>query len=477
MSHELRTPLNAIIGYAEILLEGGLDDDSAADAGRIRTSGKHLLSLINDVLDLSRIEAGKIALLASDIELSSLLGEVVETVRPRAEGNGNTLELRVPGDLGTVCADPMRVRQVLLNLLSNAAKFTTDGTVVLEAVRQVQAGREVVRLAVRDTGIGISEAQLARLFRPFAQADDSTVRKFGGSGLGLVLSKRLAEMMEGELLVDSELGAGSSFTFVLPVSTAAGRIERLTPLRAAEAAAADQRVVLCVDDDPHILEQLDRILSAEGMFVVPCQRPSGALELARMVRPAAILLDLHMPELDGSVLLEQLRRDPELAGVPVVVVSIDAEARRRTLAADAWMQKPVQRSELLALIEAHCPEGDGPVLIVEDDPATRDVVRKTLTRHGLAVIEACNGFEALAILQSVRPRIVLLDLMMPGMDGFTVVDRLGQQPGFDVPVVVLTSADLDERDRQRLAAARRILTKTPDVLDDIVDQVRLAAAS
>ena len=381
----------------------------------------------------------------------------------------------MPADPGAVHADPMRVRQVLLNLLSNAAKFTEEGTVVLELSRREEMGQEVLRVSVRDTGIGISDAQMARLFRPFAQADDSTVRRFGGTGLGLVLSKRLAQMMEGEILATSEPGVGSEFTFVLPVSTVVGRIGALTAERAREAEAANLPVVLCVDDEAHTLHLLDRMLTSEGMLAVPCLRPKDALDLARRIRPSAITLDLHMPGLDGWTLLERLRADEELHGTPVVIVSIDGdEGSTRTLGADAWLQKPVDRAVLLKLMDTHCFGGEGPVLVVEDDDATRDVVLRTLTRHGVPVVEARDGFEAMAALETVRPRMVLLDLMMPGMDGFAVVERLRDARWADIPVVVLTAAEPTLNDRERLAPVRHILTKSDDVLRGIVDQVRLA---
>jgi len=478
MSHELRTPLNAIIGYAEILLEELEDDpDATDDLARIRGAGKHLLTLINDVLDLSKIEAGGMELALGMVDLDALLDEVVETIRPLVAVNANELEVHIGPDLGDVYTDSTRVRQVLLNLISNAAKFTSEGRVSLSAERAEMGGREVIVFSIHDSGIGITPAQLNRLFRPFAQADSSTSRKFGGTGLGLVLSQRFAEMLEGEILVDSTPGEGSTFSFLLPTRTAASELAVLSLERLEEAKTTNKPIVLCVDDSPDDLRMLDRILVGEGLHPILCSDPRRALVLAKRVQPAAITLDLHMPHRDGHALLADLKGDPMLRDIRVVVVSVDRQAAATVAAgASGWLPKPVDRERLVQLVEA-LDEGEGPILVVDDDEDTRDVLRRTLEHRGFEVEEATNGQEAMDLLGSIRPRLMLLDLMMPIVDGFEVAEWLRSSPDWvDLPVLVLTSATLGDAERARLAGCSKVLEKGPATLRNLVREIRTAAA-
>ncbi|MCB9692407.1 MAG: response regulator [Alphaproteobacteria bacterium] len=479
MSHELRTPLNAIIGYAEILEEEAAPhSDEAADLGRIRQAGKHLLGLINDVLDLSKIEAGRMALEPTDVDVDSLVREVAETVLPAVQARGNRLLLDTPS-LGGVFVDGMRLRQVLLNLLSNAAKFTENGEIVLVAMRETVEGVERLRFEVRDTGIGITPEQQSRLFQPFSQADTSTSRKYGGTGLGLVLCQRFAEMMEGRVELDSVLGEGTTVRFVFPTTTAANRVEQLRRRRMAEVdrVRGTSPIVLCVDDEVSALTLLDRMLREEGVHPVPCRDPLQAVEMALQIRPDVITLDLHMPNLDGGELLRQLKEHPELAHVPVVVVSVDGAASATLeLGAAAWMRKPIDRSRLLGLIDELGRGSDAPVLVVDDDAPTRDVLVRMLDAGGIATVEATNGREALDLMESVAPRMVLLDLMMPGMDGFQVAETLRADPRWaGLPIVVLTSATLDEQDRERLARCSSVLQKDEETLRNLVHEVKRVA--
>jgi len=332
MSHELRTPLNAIIGVAEMLLE---DAHAFGQEDQIEPHerGKHLLALINDILDLSKIEAGKMELHLESFALAPLVEDVMTTIQPLAEKNGNRIAVECPPDLGTMRADATRVRQALLNLASNANKFTERGLVTVAAARRSHEGSNWITVAVSDTGIGMTPEQMGRLFAEFTQADASTTRKYGGTGLGLAISRRFCRMMGGDITVESAIGQGSTFTIRLPaeVSTAAEGAPRLPVAdapRPASLAGAWARRILVIDDDPTVRELMERFLVKEGFSVDTAANGVEGLRRARAVRPAAITLDVMMPELDGWTVLAALKGDPELADIPVIVVTILDERTR-----------------------------------------------------------------------------------------------------------------------------------------------------
>jgi signal transduction histidine kinase/CheY-like chemotaxis protein len=478
MSHELRTPLNAIIGYAEILQEDAPEDGSTReDLQRIQGAGRHLLTLINDVLDLSRIEAGRMQLSWEEVDARALLDEVVATARPLVAQNRNRFVVEAPDALPTMLTDALRARQIVLNLLSNAAKFTQDGEVTLAVSTVTLAGQPALRLAVTDTGIGIPPEVMARLFRPFVQADASTSRRFGGTGLGLVLCARLSALLGGRIDARSEPGTGSTFEVVLPLRGSAARMRELATRRLAEAETAARPVVLCIDDEPDALDVLDRTLTGAGMHVVPLDEPAKAIEVARRLRPAVITLDVRMPDPDGWALLSTLKQDPDLRHVPVVMVSITDESRRAfAFGATDWLTKPVDRARLVVTLDRLSRGADGPVLVVEDDEDTRRILAQTLATRELPVVVAENGARALEHLERVRPRAVLLDLMMPEVDGFEVARRMRETPAWaDIPIVVLTAATLSAGDRERLAHCVGVFGKDAAGLSAVVEQVRRAA--
>ena len=366
MSHELRTPLNAILGYAEMLQEEADDPDTQTDLGRIRSSGSHLLTLINDVLDLSKIEAGRMQLRVEEVDLAQVVQEVTKVVEPAVLAHGNRLVVEAEG-IGVAWGDSTRVRQVLLNLLSNAAKFTEGGEVRLTATAAHHDGRDVVEFSVSDTGVGISDEQLSRLFRAFVQADGSTSRKHGGTGLGLVLSRRFARMMGGEVTAQSVPGEGSTFRFVLPRESAAAEVVRLNR-QTLEEPSRGRPTVLCVDDEAADLVMLHRMLSSCGYRAVLCSDPREAVEQARALSPAAIVLDLHMSELSGEALLGHFAEDALLALVPVVLSSIDEEGGRRLRSRVAGMvRKPVERGALAQSLQAALCADDDDITRLEDD--------------------------------------------------------------------------------------------------------------
>jgi signal transduction histidine kinase/DNA-binding response OmpR family regulator len=491
MSHELRTPMNAIIGVTEMLLEDARafgQQDQIEPHERILRAGKHLLALINDILDLSKIEAGKMELHLESFAIRPLVEDVATTVRPLAEKNGNRLVVECAADPGAMRADATRVRQALLNLVSNASKFTERGLVTVAVGRRRDDGRDWITFAVSDTGIGMTADQVGRLFEEFTQADASTTRKYGGTGLGLAISRRFCRMMGGDITVESASGSGSTFTIRLPAEV---RAAEAGEARAGAAPVADtprpeapvraSRRVLVIDDDPTVRELMERFLVKEGFAVVTAADGVDGLKRAREVRPAAITLDVLMPDLDGWTVLAALKGDPDLADIPVVFVTIlDEKTRGYALGATDYLVKPVERERLAQVLTRLC--GDRPsrrVLLVEDDETTRTVIRHALERDGWAITPAENGRVALARVGEGRPDVILLDLMMPEMDGFEFLAELRRHEAWrDIPVVVLTAKDLTDDERRRLnGEVERIMQKGAYDRDELLREVgRVVAA-
>jgi signal transduction histidine kinase/DNA-binding response OmpR family regulator/methyl-accepting chemotaxis protein len=484
MSHELRTPLNAIIGYSEMLREQAQDlgqDDSIADLDKIHSAGKHLQSLINDILDLSKIEAGKMELFLETFSVSALVDDVVTTVHPLVEKNGNTLAVERPADLGVMHADMTKVRQVLFNLLSNACKFTEQGAVRLDVTRRMAHDREWIQFRVHDTGIGMTSEQIARLFQEFTQVDASTTRKYGGTGLGLAISRRFCEMMDGRIDVQSELGSGSTFLFEIPtvIGVAADDEPFLVvdrPTGIAEPIAATSGTVLVIDDDPAVRDLMARFLAKDGFHVVCASSGKEGLALARSVRPAAITLDVLMPGMDGWAVLALLKDDDELSETPVVMVTMTDDRRRGyALGASDYLTKPIDPTRLARTLRAHGGAGlPASVLVVDDDPRMRELARRVLKKEGWDVHEAENGRVALHHLSERRPDVIVLDLMMPVMDGFEFILELRTRAAWrDIPVVVVTAKDVTAEDCLRLnGSVDRIMRKAAHQCEDLLNEVR-----
>ena len=475
-SHELRTPLNAIIGYSEMLQEQAEEEghgEYIPDLSKIHSAGKHLLAVINDILDLSKIEAGKMELYLETFELRPVIDEVATTVRPLVEQHGNRFELRADTDLGAMRADVTRVRQVLLNLLSNASKFTERGVITLSVERD---GTEVV-LRVRDTGIGMTPEQVGKLFQAFAQAEASTASKYGGTGLGLAISRRFCQMMGGDVTVDSVPGSGSTFTVRLPITVGAAIQEpEPTPAPAGEPLGT----VLVVDDDPGVRELLGRTLSKDGFRVETAADGAAALRRARELRPDVITLDVLMPGMDGWAVLSALKSDADLAGIPVVMLTVvDEKPLGFALGVAEYLTKPIDRGRLAGVLRKHVPAGPAhTVLIVEDDTAARRVLRQELKKSGCRVVEAANGRIALQQL-TPPPDLVLLDLVMPEMDGFEFLDELRKRNGpRRIPIVVITAKDLTEEDRRRLnGGVERVVQKGGHDPQALLGEVRQLVAT
>jgi PAS domain S-box-containing protein len=458
MSHELRTPLNAIIGYSEMLQEEATDlgqEDFIPDLQKIHTSGKHLLELINAVLDLSKIEAGKMELFLETFEVATLIRDVASIIQPLVHKKSNRLDLRCPDNIGTMRADLTKLRQALFNLLSNASKFTEEGVITLEVVREPGREGDWLIFRVRDSGIGMTPEQLSKLFQAFTQADASTTRKYGGTGLGLVITRKFCEMMQGDINVESTPGEGTTFTIRLPATVMEPKarpkpIEVVVP---AEPVPEPVATVLVIDDDPTVHDLMRRTLVKSGVRVESALGGEEGLKQARQLVPDAITLDVMMPGLDGWAVLSALKADPATQHIPVIMLTmLDDKNMGYALGAVDYLTKPVDRDQLATVVNKYRRlRGPGPVLVVEDDPHTRDMTVRMLIKDGWEVMQAENGKVALERLAEREPSLILLDLMMPQMDGFEFVREMRKNLEWRaLPIVVVTAKDLTDDDRKRL---------------------------
>jgi signal transduction histidine kinase/DNA-binding response OmpR family regulator len=478
MSHELRTPLNVIIGYSEMVSEE-LEDlgtgELKPDLDKVVAAAKHQLGLVNDILDISKIEAGRMTLYLEDFDVPTLIKEVASTVQPLISKNSNQLVIECPADLGIMHADQTKVRQALFNLLSNASKFTEHGTITLR-VQSLNSQPSTLNFSVHDTGIGMTPEQLGKLFQAFTQADASTTRKFGGTGLGLAISRQFCHMMGGDLTVESVINEGTTFTATLPVvvfDPNGQATVKPSPIR--QASPNGGPVILVIDDDPNMRELTTRSLGKEGYRVECAWDGKLGLEMARALRPAVITLDVMMPGLDGWAVLTALKEDPVTADIPVIMLTIvDEEHVGFSLGASDYFTKPVDWSKLAASIAKHRDDAGEGVLIVEDDANTRELLSRTLEKEGWKVREAANGRIALEQVQSAIPSLALLDLMMPELDGFGFMEGLRQLPGCQhVPVIVITAKDLTAEDRARLNGETcRILQKSSFSPGNLLAEIR-----
>jgi signal transduction histidine kinase/CheY-like chemotaxis protein len=460
MSHELRTPLNAIIGYSEMLQEEAEDlgqEEFVDDLRKINTAGKHLLELINGVLDLSKIEAGKMELFLETFDVEQLVDDVATVVQPLALRNDNVLDVWVEPDVGTMHSDVTKIRQTLMNLLSNALKFTERGRVGVEVWRATdETGDDVMCFRVSDTGIGMSQEQMTKLFEAFVQADGDTTRRFGGTGLGLTISRRFCQMMGGEITVHSQPGKGSRFTARLPavlLEDGPGSAPE-TPARRGSGQADERGLALVIDDDPTATELLGRMLAGEGFRVESLSVPTEAVARARDIQPDVITLDVRMPDMDGWTVLTELKADPATTAIPVVMVTVvDDRNLAYVLGARDFVTKPVDRERLrTALGRCLMSSGSGSALIVDDDPLSRQLLRRVLEGEGWHVAEAENGEVGLRLAADVLPDVVLLDLVMPVMDGFRFAEEIALRDELrHTPIIVVTSMEMSEEERRRLA--------------------------
>ncbi len=482
MSHELRTPLNAIIGYGEMLIEEAHDAGAGAllpDLARIHSAGTHLLSLINSILDLSKIEAGRMDLFVESFSPAELVEDVLSVARPLVEKQGNRLDVHVAKEPAEMRGDRGKIRQSLLNLLSNAGKFTHNGTIVLD-VRRDEIDPAFVILSVSDSGIGLTPEELENLFTAFYQVSSPTGHRTAGTGLGLALTRRFCRLMGGEVTAESAKGSGSTFRLRLPVSI--GNDKETLPKESVRSTKPQPNgTVLVIDDDPVARNLIERVVIREGFDAVGAADGQAGLELAREIRPTLITLDVMMPRMDGWAVLAAVKKDPVLKDIPVVMLTMVEDRNLGfTLGAADYLTKPVTRDRLVAVLRRFaCLKGACTALVVDDDDDQRRLLSQALEREGWAAVEARDGSEGLLRLEGCVPDLVLLDLMMPGMDGFEFSMRVRRNPNWrDIPIVVVTAMDITPEDRARLnGKVETVLRKGSYSRDELLNELRHAVRS
>jgi signal transduction histidine kinase/DNA-binding response OmpR family regulator len=481
MSHELRTPLNAVIGYSELIQEEAEEeghDHYVPDLKKIQTAAKHLLALINDVLDFSKIEAGKMELYLENITIEAMLDEIITTVNPLASKKNVAINTAFAPELGVMVADMTKVRQVLFNLMSNAIKFTDKGSVTVSAKRNKDSKGEWLQFTVRDTGIGMTKDQLSRMFTEFSQADVSTTRKYGGTGLGLAISRRFCQMMGGDVTVESVYGEGSTFTVVLPsVVVKRDDLQFESDGRAVmKSIAGTAGTVLVIDDDSAVRDLLKRFLEKEGFRVEVATNGKDGLRRAREIMPIAITLDVMMPGMDGWAVLTALKADTMLANIPVVMLTMARDKHMGyTLGASDYLTKPIEREVLVSTLKKYeCNSENCRVLVIEDDDATREMVCRTLLKEGWRVNYATNGREGIEAMDRELPGLILLDMMMPEMDGFQFLNEIRKNAAWkDIPIIIVTALDLSPVERNQMSGqVKQILQKGAYSKDELLEEVR-----
>lgn len=468
MSHEFRTPMNAVIGYSEMLAEEFEESGHTQyllDINKVHSAAKHLLALINDILDLSKIESGRMELFTERVELEPFLRDIADAVGPLVRKNANSLSVQISGDLGEIRIDQTKIRQCLLNLLSNAAKFTENGKITLTASKIREPEQEWLEIAVSDTGIGMSHQQQSIIFEPFTQAEASTARRFGGTGLGLTITKHFCRMHQGELLVESEAGVGSMFVIRLPFlqseakeSGPGNRGSSLPDIRPANngprpgvPGSPSRNEVLVVDDDSDSRELLARSLRKSGFSPVTASNGEQALRMAQVRPLIAITLDVMMPGMDGWSVLQALKANPATADIPVIMISmLDNPGLGYALGAADYLSKPPDRSRLNAIVSNYLrDDGDLRILVVDDEQSHRDMLSDLVRGISLEVVEAASGSDALKWIQDEGiPDLILLDLVMPEMDGIEFVNELSRLGlHLPIPIIALTEKDLSSKER------------------------------
>lgn len=489
MSHELRTPLTAVLGYCELIEEDLRDlgqEAILADLNKINVNARHLLVLINDVLDLSKIEAQKMEVHTVEFTVGTLLEELEATTGSLVAKNNNVLALTTDAPDTVMVTDDVKVKQILFNLIGNAAKFTTNGQISVHVVAIEEEGIPHTQFIIKDTGIGMSPEQLANLFQRFKQADETTTRKYGGTGLGLALTRALSNILGGRIEVESTEGEGATFTVTLPT-----RYEKRMALAedgAEVAKDADQKdeagaamaskppSVLVVDDDPSARELLTRRLEREGFTVTTAVNGAEALASILANRPLAVLLDVMMPGLDGWHVLRAIRENPAIRDIPVIMQTVlDERNFAYALGANSYLKKPIQRNALIEALSTFASNSAGhSVLIVDDDKDANEQLMAMLQRDGWDCRMALNGIEAMKALAEFKPDLVLVDLIIPEMDGYAFIREVRKNPEFDqLPVVVMTAEGVSSSKLHSLAnETAGIVQKGSMPLADLVADLR-----
>ena len=456
MSHELRTPLNAILGYGEMLAEDCEDlgyDDLLPDLKKITSAGSHLLSLINNILDISKIEAGRMELYLTSFEIEGMVDTIKDVTGPLAATNDNGFKVNLEDALGSMTQDETKIRQCLTNFLSNGFKFTSNGTVTLDVDTFFEEDVEMIRFSVSDTGEGMSEEGLSKVFREYEQAERSTSAKHGGTGLGLPITKKLAEMMGGDVIVTSELGVGSVFTLYVPRECPQD-YDELEQGNTIDKLTEEEKIVVLIDDDVAMHDLIRRTLSKIGLKLVGAVDSEKGMQIVREMKPKLLLLDVLMPGRDGWSILKECKSDPELKDMPVVMVSqLSQDVLSQSLGADDYLTKPINRDLFLETVSKHISstDHDGTVLIIDDDADVRDLLSRMLGDAGFKFDTAKDGKEGLEKLNK-NPNLIVLDLEMPRMDGFEFLENYMKEFNETerAPVLVYSGKDLTEVQREML---------------------------
>jgi signal transduction histidine kinase/DNA-binding response OmpR family regulator len=463
MSHELRTPLNAVLGYAMLLAEDANDagnESAVADLGRIQQAGRQLLQLINEILDLSKIEAGKSTVERSVIDVNALVRSAVEGFESDKGRNGNRFEMTVARDVGIMVGDQSKIKQCLTNLLGNAFKFTTDGDVSLNVDLVERGDRAEVVFRIVDTGIGIGPEQHERLFEPFYQGDASATRKFGGTGLGLAITRRLARLMGGDVTIETTGEIGSTFLLTLPLNSAARESEvnafasedTAVATDTVVAASGNDRTALIIDDSESALDLMRRWLTRLDYDVLTATDGASGLALARSAKPDLIILDVLLPDRSGYDILTEFRADETLSETPIILVTVDDD-RARGLEAGAtdYIRKPVVEKQLREMLEVYRDKASGEILVIEDDDDAAELVRRCVQQVGFSCRRAKDGIEGLTMARDRTPIAIVLDLTMPNLDGFQVIEALTSEESLrDIPVIVLSACEISFDDHRRI---------------------------
>jgi signal transduction histidine kinase/DNA-binding response OmpR family regulator len=460
MSHELRTPLNSIIGFSRVILkgiDGPINDLQEQDLQAIHHSGQHLLDMINNILDLSKIEAGKMELNIEEIHLKDVIESVISTARGLVKEKPIKLITDIPETLPIVNADRTRVRQIMLNLLQNSSKFTDEGTITVK-IEALQS-EKLVKISVSDTGIGIAEGDQQKLFERFSQVDSSLTRKVGGSGLGLSITKLLVEMQGGDIELESEVGKGSNFWFTIPM--AKPEIIDQPTEEQEEDISPDAKIIVSIDDDHKVIDLYKRYLRSHGYQVVAITEPGQVMHRLKEIQPYAITLDIMMPHKDGWQVIQEIKKDPEISKIPVIICSIVEEKDKGyQLGAVDYLVKPILEDELVAAVNRlQLPQEKSlnEILVIDDDPSVFQLIELALRNEpGYKLTFANGGFAGLEQLNNHKPDGLILDLLMPDLDGFSILETMQGDPALrNIPVIILTAADLTMEDRTRLEVNRR----------------------
>ncbi|GAB4222697.1 MAG: hypothetical protein Tsb005_15400 [Gammaproteobacteria bacterium] len=453
MSHELRTPLNAIIGLSEMLSEQAEEDNSqdyAEPLNRINSAGKHLLQLINDILDLSKIEANKIEFFLQDIELKELIHEVKTICEPLAQRKNNQFNINISDNLGSIYNDPTRIKQILLNLIGNACKFTENGEISLNINKTIEHDKEWLICEVKDTGIGMSQEQLRKIFERFTQAEVSTIKKYGGTGLGLTISKKMSKMMGGNITATSKLNQGSTFTLRIPtqikVNRGMSQAKNLhIKMSDSDTPSLNSKRILIIEDDLTTSDIFRHNLENAGFEVFIAGSGEEGISMAKKLHPGVVILDIELPGISGWDVLSILKNNPETKDELIIVISVlDEKNKGFALGATDYLVKPVDKDTLINTIQKyHTLENPINIMVIDDDEHARLILRNCLSKIDSHISEASNGQEALELLPKATPDLILLDLIMPVMDGFEFLQKIRNQKQFaDLPIIVVTSKEL-----------------------------------